>query len=156
MRAKSFSLITAMIALLFPSTSNSKVILQTDMPLFTTVTVPCAVGGAGEMVDLIGVTHAVFAVAHDGDGGLHIVTHFNNAGVSGVGLTTGNKYQASGGDYFVSSSGRPGNEFTLVNNFLMTAPGPGNNVRVHELVHVTTDANGVVTADVENITVDCG
>lgn len=108
------------------------------------------------MVDLIGVTHAVFAVAHDGDGGLHIVTHFNNAGVSGVGLTTGNKYQASGGDYFVSSSGRPGNEFTLVNNFLMTAPGPGNNVRVHELVHVTTDANGVVTADVENITVDCG
>jgi hypothetical protein len=156
MKAKSFSLITAMIALLFPSTSNSKVILQTEMPLFTTVVVPCAARGAGEAVNLVGEVHAVFAVTHEGDGGLHIMIHFNYAGVSGIGLTTGNKYQASGGDHFVSNSGRPGNEFTFVNNFLMTAPGRGNNLRVHELVHVTTDTNGVVTADVDNTTVDCG
>lgn len=156
MKAKSFSLIAAMIASLFPSTSNSKVILQTDMPLFTTVLVPCAAQGAGEIVDLIGKTHAVFAVTHDSDGGLHIMIHFNNAGVSGTGLTTGNKYQSSGGDHFVSNSGRPGNEFTFVNSFLMTAPGPGNNLRVHELVHVTTDTNGDVTAAIDNTTVDCG
>jgi sorbitol-specific phosphotransferase system component IIA len=82
--------------------------------------------------------------------------HFNYAGVSGIGLTTGNKYQASGGDHFVSNSGRPGNEFTFVNNFLMTAPGRGNNLRVHELVHVTVNANGEITAETDNITVDCG
>jgi hypothetical protein len=38
----------------------------------------------------------------------------------------------------------------------MTAPGPGNNLRVHELVHVTTNTNGDVTAAVDNTTVDCG
>jgi hypothetical protein len=156
MKPKSFSVITAIIALLSPSTSNAKVITRIEMPLATTVTVPCAARGSGELVDLIGIVHAVFSITHDANGGLHIATHFNNAGVSGIGLTTGDKYQASGGDYFVSNSGGTENEFTFVNNFLMTAPGSGNNLRIHELVHVTVNANGEVTAEIENITVDCG
>jgi hypothetical protein len=32
----------------------------------------------------------------------------------------------------------------------------GNNLRVHELVHVTVNANGEITAETDNITVDCG
>lgn len=118
--------------------------------------VPCAAGGAGEVVNLSGEVHAVFSVTVDANGGLHVGTHFNNLGVSGSGLTTGDKYQASGGDHFVSNSGGGANEFTFVNNFLMTAPGSGNNLRVHELVHVTVDANGELTAEIDNITVDCG
>lgn len=108
------------------------------------------------MVDLTGEVHAVFSVTVDANGGVHIATHFNNVGVSGFGLTTGDIYQAAGGDYFVSNSGVTANEFTFVNNFQMTAPGSGNNLHVHELVHVTVDANGEVTAEVNNITVDCG
>jgi hypothetical protein len=86
---------------------------------------------------------------------VHIATHFNDAGVSGIGLTTGNKYQASGGNHFVSNSGGTRNEFTFVNNFLLVAPGAGNNLRVHELVHVTVNANGEITAETDNIAVDC-
>jgi len=126
------------------------------MPIATTVMIPCAARGAGELVDLIGVVQAVFSVTPDASGGQHVATHVNLAGVSGIGLTTGNKYQASQADSFVSNSGGTATEFTLVNNFLMTAPGPGNNLRVHELVHVTVDANGNVTAEIENITIDCG
>jgi hypothetical protein len=156
MKPKSFPLIAAIIALLSPSTSNSEVITQIEIPLATTVTVPCAAGGAGEMVDLTGEVHAVFSATVDANGGLHIATHFNNVGVSGVGLTTGDKYQAAGGDYFVSNSGGGANEFTFVNNFEMMAPGSGNNLHVHELVHVTVDANGEITTEIDNITVDCG
>lgn len=145
----------AIIALLSPPAGNSEVITQTEIPLATTVLVPCAAAGAGELVDLIGEVHAVFSVTTDGHGGVHIATHFNNAGLSGIGLTTGDKYQASGGDHFVSNSGGGANEFTFVNNFLMTAPGSGNNLRVHELVHVTIAANGAVSAAIDNITVDC-
>ena len=108
------------------------------------------------MIDLTGQVHAVFSVTVDANGGVHIATHFNNVGVSGIGLTTGDKYQAAGGDYFVSNSGSTANEFTFVNNFLLVAPGSGNNVRVHELAHVTVNANGEITAETDNITVDCG
>jgi len=156
MKPKFFPLISAIIALLSSSTGNSEVITQIEIPLATTVTVPCAAGGAGEIVDLTGEVHAVFSVTVDANGGVHIATHFNNAGVNGIGLTTGNKYQASGGDYFVSNSGGTANELTFVNNFLLVAPGSGNNLRVHELAHVTVNANGEITAETDNITVDCG
>lgn len=156
MKPKSFPLIAAVIALLSPPIGSAEVITQIEIPLATTVTVPCAAGGAGEIVDLTGEVHAVFSVTVDASGGVHVVTHFNNAGVSGIGLTTGNKYQASGGNHFVSNADGTGNEFTFVNNFLMTAPGSGNNLRVHELVHVTVSANGAVTAEFNNIRIDCG
>jgi len=155
MKPTSLSLIAVLIALFSPSIGNAEVITQIEIPLATTVTVPCAVGGAGEMIDLTGQVHAVFSVTVDGNGGVHIATHFNDAGVSGIGLTTGNKYQASGGNHFVSNSGGTRNEFTFVNNFLLVAPGAGNNLRVHELVHVTVNANGEITAETDNIAVDC-
>ncbi len=108
------------------------------------------------MVHLGGTAHMIFAVTHDANGGLHIATHVNTAGLSGIGLTTGNTYHASQADSFVSNSAGSGNEFTFINNFLMTAPGVGNNVRVHELLHGYIDTNGNVIAVIEKITSDCG
>ena len=108
------------------------------------------------MVHLTGAAHTVFAVTQDANGGLHIATHVNTVGLSGVGLTTGNTYHASHADSFVSNSVGAKNEFTFFNNFLMTAPGAGNNVRVHEVVHVTVNANGEITAETDDLTVDCG
>ena len=156
MKPKFFSSLAVIIVLLVSPTGNATVITQTVTPLATLVTVPCAAVGAGEMVYLTGDVHAVFAVTYDANGGQHVTTHINNVGVSGIGLITGNKYQATGGDSFVSNDGGPGSEFTFVNNFGLTAPGPGNNLRVHELIHATLNANGELTADIVNITVDCG
>src|ERR1051325_1420094 len=115
-----------------------------------------AAGGAGDVVHLTGAAHMVFAVARDANGNVHIETHINTVGLSGVGLTTGNKYQASQADSFISNSGGTRNEFTIINNFRMTAPGPGNNVLVHELIHGYIDTNGNVIAVIDNITSDCG
>jgi hypothetical protein len=155
MKRKSISLFAAIITLLASSTGSAAV-TQVDIPVDTMISVPCAVGGAGEVVHLIGAAHMVFAVTHDANGGLHIATHVNTVGLRGVGLTTGNQYQASQQDSFVSNSSVTGGETTFVNNFLMTARGPGNNLRIHELVHVFLDANGNVTAVIDKTTVDCG
>jgi len=156
MKRKSFSLIAAIIATLFSPTGHATVITQSVVPLDTLITVPCAAGGAGDVVHLTGAAHMVFAVARDANGNVHIETHINTVGLSGVGLTTGNKYQASQADSFISNSGGTRNEFTIINNFRMTAPGPGNNVLVHELIHGYIDTNGNVIAVIDNITSDCG
>jgi hypothetical protein len=155
MKRKSLSVIAAIIVLLWPSTGNATV-TQVDMPLETLITAPCAVAGAGETVHLTGAVHIVFAVTQDANGGVHIATHVNTVGLSGVGLTTGAKYRAVQQDSFVSSSGGTGNEFTIVNTLLLTAPGRGNNLRAHELIRGYVDANGSVIITMETLTVDCG
>jgi len=42
-----------------------------------------------------------------------------------------------------------------VNNFYMIGQGPGNNFKVHETYHYTIDANGELTAFVDNFSVTC-
>lgn len=123
-------------------------------PIDIVVFVPCAAGGAGELVELSGDLHALFHVTLDGSGGFHAKSHFQPQGVSGTGLTTGDKYQGTGvtQDQF---NGKVGFEFTFVNNFRIIGQGPGNNFLVHENFHVTVNANGEVTAFVDNFRVEC-
>jgi hypothetical protein len=42
-----------------------------------------------------------------------------------------------------------------VNNFRIIGQGPGNNYLVHEVFHVTINANGEVTAYVDNFSIEC-
>ena len=44
---------------------------------------------------------------------------------------------------------------TFINNFRIIGQGPGNNYLVHQTVHLTVNANGVVTASVSNSSVEC-
>jgi len=126
------------------------------MPLDAIVNIPCAAAGAGETVHLTGAVRIVRAVTYDANGGRHTATHIFLVDVSAIGLTTGQKYQVSQPDSFISNSGSTGGEFTFVNNFLMVAPGPGNNLRAHELGHGVIDANGNLITVIDNIMVDCG
>src|SRR5712692_1611363 len=77
------------------------------IPISVTVFVPCANGGAGELVDLSGSLNDVFHVTVDDSGGVHVTTHDNAQGVSGTGETTGAKYQGTGvtQDHFNVGSG---------------------------------------------------
>jgi hypothetical protein len=118
------------------------------------VFVPCAAGGAGELVDLSGTLHVLLHTTLDGSGGFHAKTHFQPQGVVGVGLTTGDIYQGTGATQN-HLNGSVGEESTFVDNFRLIGPGPGNNLLLHETVHVTVNANGVVTALVSNFSVEC-
>jgi hypothetical protein len=144
---------TATILFLSPA-SKPEVITQTQIPVDTTIFLPCA-AGSGELVAVTGNVHAVFSVTNDRNGGVHIHTQFNNAGIRGIGLLTGDKYQVAGGNRFESNATGGMSEFTFTNSFIMTGPGRGNNLYIHELMHVTINANGEITAHVEMIEGHC-
>ncbi len=77
--------------------------------------------------------------------------------MSGTGLTTDDKYQGTGvtqqnfGGSFVNGQ----YSSTYVNNFRIIGQGRGNNFLVHQTVHFTLNANGELTADVNNYRSEC-
>lgn len=119
------------------------------------VDVPCALGGQGEELFLTGNLHIQSHVTIDPNGVFHYEDHYQPQGISGKGLVSGARYQATG---VTRSSGKFGGipyTYTYVNNFRMIGQGPGNNYLVHENVHITINANGELTAEVDNWSVDC-
>jgi hypothetical protein len=118
------------------------------------VFVPCADGGAGELVEFEGNLHVLIAETADNKGGFHVKMHFQPQGLSGVGLSTGDSYQATGvtQDHLNLKAGVT---YTYVNNFRMIGQGPGNNFLVHDTYHVTVNANGELTVEHINSSVEC-
>src|SRR5438093_9153022 len=64
-----------------------------SVPLALTAAVPCANGGTGESVQLSGSLQIVDTITFDAGGGVHLYSHFNPQGVSGIGLVTGTTYR---------------------------------------------------------------
>jgi len=131
-------------------TFTSNVSFPIDLIFF----IPCAAGGAGENVHVTGEIHDLLHITLDGRGGFHLEAHQNAQGVRGTGLTTGDKYQVTGMFHF-SSNGKVGLEETLVNNLHFIGKGSGSNFLLHQTYHITVNANGTVTAFVDNFRVEC-
>ena len=121
-----------------------------------TVWVPCANDGEGEWVRISGTMHYLLTITFDALEGFHAKGHTQPQGMSGIGLTTGDKYRATGVTQW-QETGRSlrGCEYSVINRFMMIGQGPGNNFRVRETFHFTMNANGEVTARVDNFEVDC-
>ena len=122
-----------------------------------TVFVPCAAGGAGEIVDLSGPLHTLITFTINGNN-VSGTAHFQPQGIVGTGETTGDKYQATGvtKDTSFKFSFQNGQaQQTFVNNFRIIGQGPGNNYLVHEVAHVTFNANGTLTVFHDSFSVDC-
>jgi len=154
-----FPILTVVFSLMLATTvqaSASTVTTSTSFPISLSVFVPCAAGGAGEIVDLSGNLHDLFSVTLDGSGGFHLSAQDNPQGVSGVGETTGNKYQGTGVTRF-SFSGTAGGTYveTDVNNFRIIGSGPGNNFMVHDNFHITVNPDGTVTSFHDNFSITC-
>lgn len=131
---------------------------QIQLPAFAAF-IPCALNGAGEFAVVSNpILHVVSKFVIDAAGGVHVGGHFQPMrNWDGVGQVSGDVYQPTGvtrNNINVGASGLPF-ESTFVNNFRWIGPGPGNNLLVHTNTHVTFNANGTVTANVVNATVDC-
>jgi hypothetical protein len=126
------------------------------VPFAQAAFVPCANGGAGEIVLIEGVLHIQQHITINGNRA-SIKSHFQPQGAKGVGLTTGDVYNATGvtqeHDAIALTGGAT--EFTFVNNFKIIGPGPDNNLLVHQTVHVTINADGTVTTVIDNTSVEC-
>jgi hypothetical protein len=131
------------------STSNVKV------PFAQVAFVPCAADGAGELVLIEGILHIVDHVTVSNSGNITLKIHFQPQGATGTGLTTGDTYQSNGvTQETLNINGLPITD-TFVNNFRLIGPGPGNNLQVHQTIHITINANGDLTADVNNTSITC-
>lgn len=126
---------------------------NTTFPLDIFVSIPCANGGAGDIVELTGPLHDLFHVTADGNGGFHVKQHDQPQDVKGIG-STGTQYSATGvtQEEFNATAGETD---TFINNFRIIGQGPGNNFLVHEVEHVTVNANGDVSVTFDNFGVDC-
>ena len=134
------------------ATFNSNESLPVNIPVF----IPCANGGAGEDVLLSGDLHALNTFTIN-DNTVRGSYHFQPQGISGTGMITGDKYQATGGTLgqFKGSFVNGQFEFTDINNFRIIGQDAGNNYLVHSNFHVTVNANGVLTTVVNNFSVEC-
>jgi hypothetical protein len=146
-----------MLALAGPASVLARASSFTENEVFPTdlfVYIPCGNGGAGDLVVLSGNLHVLFHGTFDGSGGVHMKNHFQPQGISGYSVTTGAKYQATGvtQDEF---NAKVGYEYTFVNNFKIIGQGGAANYLVHENFHVTVNANGTVTAFVDNFKFAC-
>jgi hypothetical protein len=157
MKKQIFTSLIAIIITLFATTSAAWAAVidneSIDLTGFS-VFVPCADGGNGELVVFEGNLHVLTAVTFDRRGGVHVKTHNQPQGLTGVGQTTGDQYQATGvtQDEF---NAKVGQTYTFVNNFRIIGQATGNNFLVHETYHLTINANGTVTAVHDNFTIDC-
>jgi len=121
-----------------------------------TIFVPCAAGGAGEVVNLSGSLHTLIALTINGNN-VSGYFHFQPQGISGIGETTGDDYQGTGvtEETFRNSLQNGQANSTFVNNFRIIGQGPGNNYLVHETLHVSVNAEGTVTVTHDNFSIDC-
>ena len=140
-------------ALAAVTAAQAAVILNERVPFATIAFVPCANGGAGELVLVEGRLHVLITETVN-DNHVSFKTHFQPQGASGTGLTTGDTYRATGVTQEHVSIG-PNLTNTFINNFRIIGPGPDNNLLVHQTIHVTFNANGELTAEVVNTSVEC-
>lgn len=158
-RVLRLTLAAVLLAFSLPAGASAQATAETTnefIPFAQINIVPCADGGAGELVLISGILHVQTHVTINNNR-VNVKQQFQPQGATGVGLTTGDVYRAVGGTKFhdtfplvngaVSSSS--------INNFRLIGPGPDNNFQVHQNVHFTINANGVVTSTVDNARVDC-
>jgi hypothetical protein len=131
-------------------TSSQK--FEISIPLF----IPCANNGLGEDVLLEGTLHETFHVTENNNKFLLKIID-NPQGIRGIGQITGDKYQATGETQQVINQSFKNGHFsgTYVNNFKIIGQGRGNNFLIHDNFHVTVNANGTVTAEHDNFSVEC-
>jgi len=136
--------------------ANAAIVVNQSNQISLSVFVPCAAGGAGEIVDLSGPLHTLITLTINGNN-FREVLHFQPQGISGTGETTGAKYQATGVTEETTTGSFQNGHFnqTFVNRFDIIGQGPGNNFTIHETAHITINANGTVTVFFDNFAVEC-
>jgi hypothetical protein len=135
---------------------KAEVTINDTTNIFLTVFIPCAAGGVGEVVDLSGPLHTLlsFTINNNNVSGYF---HFQPQAIAGIGETSGAKYQATGltEQSFKTSLQNGQANLTFINNFRIIGQGPGNNLLVHETLHITVNADGTATVIHDNFMVDC-
>ena len=147
--------LAAMLAF-FITPANAEIVVNESDMITLSVFVPCAAGGAGEVVDLSGDLHSLITLTINNNN-FTMKMHFQPQGISGTGETTGLSYQATGVTQQTTNGSFVNGQFntTFINRFDIIGQGSGNNFRVRETAHITVNANGTVTVTFDNFVIEC-
>ncbi len=123
------------------------------LPLEETLFSACA----GEDIRFTGTVHVETHVVEDAHGGVHFQSTVNDQNVRGIGLTSGTKYRRVGAtvDRFnTTASGFPF-ETTFTESCKFIGPGTANNTLLLTTFHITVNAKGEITAEIDRVKVEC-
>jgi hypothetical protein len=114
----------------------------------------------GEEIQISGNAHVVSRIVEDEPGEFKLVGHVNFQNVEGVGLTTGNDYRfpyATNVHYDISLEGKGTVTDLLAVGHLISEGSTESapNLLVHALFHATFNANGQITAWIDNFSAEC-
>ena len=119
---------------------------STDMPVHFLRSADCT----GEVVEISGTIHMLNQTQTDGS----VIGHFNYQNVSGAGLTTGVVYRVTAVDDVRLRAPFP-SSISSVQSFRLISRGAESNLLVTVLYHITVDANGEMTASIDDLNMQC-
>jgi len=116
--------------------------------------VPCANGGAGEI--LAGTVEAHNLIASTTNGNKYRSQFQFQVHGSMIGEITGDTYEVSGVTRGASQESFENGHYNLtyVNNFHLIGPGPGNDLLAHEVAHIIEFGDDVVVQH-DSLSIDC-
>jgi len=124
------------------------------VPFETTVFVPCANGGAGEDVRLTGFTNFIYGLVYT-DRGFSMQYHDNVHQVTGVGLSSGESFVASGGTNGTVVGVWYSTQWVGNTTTQMRIVGQNTMFTVIYKHHITVSQEGSVTVNNTEQTADC-
>jgi hypothetical protein len=128
---------------------------QTPLPVGFATWVPCAAGGAGEMVVLSGTLHVTAQTVQRSADEWVTTSHVNPHGVVGIGEVTGDVYRGTGHTGATTVSTAAGQRITQTNSFRLIASGPGNDLLAQANLHLTVREDGSVVGEVDHVSLAC-
>jgi len=129
-----------------PPTTHAATTQSFERDFSAVLTPPC---DGAEAVELQGSVHLTAGVTQDQRGGLHLRVHVNYQGVTGTGTVSGATYEVPTTVNLNTNLGSA-TTFTTTVNVRFISHGSAPNFNMHQNVHITINANGEITAIVDN------
>ena len=137
------------------TTANRSSGITSLVPMNRIYYVSCANGGNGEDVELTGNLNVVQKLIVN-DNRFTYTYHINPQGLTGLGLTSGEKFVASGGSNGTQSGLLENQQFTTTVTEQLRIVGASTTFLVRYKFHVTVTPDGVYTSSISEEQSDCG
>jgi hypothetical protein len=122
------------------------------VPFTSSVFNPCN----GDQVTFSGHLHVVNTMTTNASGGTHLKTHINYQGVTGTGVPSGINYQVrTVTNEVVNDNDGPQSTATVISTVGLIAQGPALNFFLRTVLHITINANGQTTSEVQEVSFEC-
>lgn len=110
----------------------------------------------GDQVTFSGNLHVVNTMTTNASGGTHLKTHINYQSVTGTGIPSGITYNVrTVTNEVVNDNDGPQSTATVISTVKLIAHGPALNFFLRTVLHITINANGETTSQVQEVSFEC-